>query len=289
MHSYSFCVQRSIVVGDRMSFSTIMVYLDLAQSNDSTLRVAVDLAKQFNAKLIGIAAASPKSLYYGQNTFELSLVDLRSVIAKRLMEAEEHFRSLTHEQGLEIEWRSAIQQPEKYVAREARAADLVVIGRNSNDTIPYEFGRLEPGELIIEAGRPVLLLPPVAECLKLKCVMVAWKESREARRAVNDALPLLRKAKDVVVAEVIENEASRTAAHSRVDDVVSWLSGHGVVALGRVFLFPEREEPLKKLEQYGPDLFVAGAYGHARLRELIFGSFTDNFLKHCTQNTFLSH
>lgn len=78
-------------------------------------------------------------------------------------------------------------------------------------------------------------------------------------------------------------------AHSRVDDVVSWLSGHGVVAFGRVFRFPEREEPFKKLEQYGPDLFVAGAYGHARLHELIFGGFTDNFLKHCTRGAFLSH
>jgi nucleotide-binding universal stress UspA family protein len=173
------------------------------------------------------------------------------------------------------------------VVCEARAADLIIIGRNSYGTTPNQFGRLDPGDYGTRTTSVVL--PPAAECLKLKCVMVAWKEAREARRAVNDALPLLRKAKDVVVVEVMENEAGRAAAHSRVDDVVSWLGGHGVVAFGRVFLFPEIEEPLKKLEQYGPDLFVAGAYGHARLREWIFGGFTHNFLKHCSRCTFLSH
>jgi nucleotide-binding universal stress UspA family protein len=134
-----------------------------------------------------------------------------------------------------------------------------------------------------------LVVPPEAKDLKLNCAMVAWKESREARRAVSDALPLLRKAKEVVIAEAIEDEADRTAAHGRLDDVASWLGRHGVAASGRVFHFPGGEDPLEKLWEYGADLLVAGAYGHARLREWVFGGFTHDLLRRSLRCAFLAH
>src|SRR5581483_12012187 len=127
------------------------------------------------------------------------------------------------------------------------------------------------------------------EGVKLKCALVAWKDTREARRAVNDALPLLRKVKDVVVVEIIEDEAQRDSAHGRLDDVVAWLGHHGVVAAPRVFHFPESEKTRGKLWEYGADFIIAGAYGHARLREMIFGGFTLDLLKHSPQCAFLSH
>lgn len=273
-----------------MTFSTIMVHLDIDRPDDACLRIATDLAEQFDAKLIGVAAADLESSYYEQGVFAQELFEqLRSDITKRLAEAEERFRSVASQHARQIEWRSAMARPADYVSREARAADLVVTGAIRDGVLSDRPGRLNPGDLVMQAGRPILVVPSEAKYLKLDCAMVAWKEAREARRAVSDALPLLRKAKEVVVAEVIEDEADRTAAHSRLDDVASWLDRHGVAASGRVFHFPGGEDPLEKLWEYGADLLVAGAYGHARLREWIFGGFTQNLLRRSPRCALLAH
>lgn len=267
-----------------------MIHLDIDRPDDACLRIGSDLAEQFDAKLIGVAAADLESSYYEQGVFAQELFEqLRSDITKRLAEAEERFRSVASKHARQIEWRSAIARPADYVSREARAADLVVTGANRDGLLSDRPGRLNPGDLVMQAGRPILVVPSEAKYLKLDCAMVAWKEAREARRAVSDALPLLRKAKEVVVAEVIEDEADRTAAHARLDDVASWLDRHGVEASGRVFHFPGGEDPLEKLWEYGADLLVAGAYGHARLREWIFGGFTQNLLRRSPRCALLAH
>jgi nucleotide-binding universal stress UspA family protein len=272
-----------------MTFSTIMVHLDIDRPDDACLRIAGDLAEQFDAKLIGVAAADLESSYYEQGVFAQELFEqLRSDIAKRLAEAEERFRSVASQHARQIEWRSAMARPVDYVSREARAADLIVTGAIRDGLLSNRPGRLYPGDLVMRAGRPILVVPPEAENLQLNCAMVAWKESREARRAVSDALPLLRKAKEVVIAEAIEDEADRTAAR-RLDDVASWLGRHGVAASGRVFHFPGGEDPLEKLWEYGADLLVAGAYGHARLREWVFGGFTHDLLRRSLRCAFLAH
>ena len=84
----------------------------------------------------------------------------------------------------------------------------------------------------MQAGRPVFVVPPEAEYLKLKNALVAWKDTREARRAVADALPLLRKAEEINVVEVIEDDSDRSAARARVDDVAAWLSRHQITRSG---------------------------------------------------------
>lgn len=273
-----------------MTFPTIMVHLDIDRPDDACLRIAGDLAEHFDAKLIGVAAADLESSYYEQGVFAQELFEqLRSDITKRLAEAEERFRSVASQHARQIEWRSAMARPVDYVSREARAADLVVTGAIRDGLLSDRPGRLNPGDLVMQAGRPILVVPPEAKYLKLNCAMVAWKEAREARRAVSDALPLLRKAKEVVVAEVIEDEADRAAARSRLDDVASWLDRHGVAASGRVFHFSGGEDPLEKLWEYGADLLVAGAYGHARLREWIFGGFTQNLLRRSPRCALLAH
>ncbi len=267
-----------------------MVHLDIDRPDDACLRIAGDLAEQFDAKLIGVAAADLELSYYEQGVFAQELFEqLRSDITKRLAEAEERFRSVASQHARKIEWRSAMARPADYVSREARAADLVVTGAIRDGLRSDRPGRLNPGDLVMQAGRPILVVPPEAKYLKLNCAMVAWKEAREARRALSDALPLLRKAKEVVVAEVIEDEADRAAARSRLDDVASWLDRHGVAASGRVFHFSGGEDPLEKLWEYGADLLVAGAYGHARLREWIFGGFTQNLLRRSPRCALLAH
>jgi nucleotide-binding universal stress UspA family protein len=176
-----------------------------------------------------------------------------------------------------------------HVADESRSADLVVVSANRDGSSGELPGRIDPGELAMHAGRPVLMVPPEVDRLVLKGAMVAWRDAREARRAVSDALPLLKRVEEVAVVEVIQDEAARAAAHRRIDDVVSWLDGHGIAAFGRVFHFPEQKEPLEKICQYGANFIVTGAYGHAPLRERVFGGFTDDLLRRSPLCTFFSH
>src|SRR5947207_1638863 len=175
-----------------MSYSTIMVHLELEPGNDVRLQVAGDLAEQFDSKLIGIAASNPQPSHYATGAFAQDLVaQLRAQVQRQMDETEERFRAATRKRAREIEWRSAMENPTTFVAREARAADLIITGASRDGDILDPLRRLDPGDLVIRAGRPMLVVPPEAEYLKLANVVVAWKDTREARRAAIDALPLL--------------------------------------------------------------------------------------------------
>ena len=129
-----------------------------------------------------------------------------------------------------VEWRGTLANPTSYVAQQARAADMIITGTNRDGWALDPARRLDPSALVMQVGRPVFFVPPEVERLNLTTALVAWKDTREARRAVWDALPLLQKAKEVTVAEVVEDEEGRGAARNRVDDVAGWLARHGVIA-----------------------------------------------------------
>jgi nucleotide-binding universal stress UspA family protein len=206
-----------------------------------------------------------------------------------MSETEERFRSAMHQRARDIEWRSAMARPTDYVMHEARAADLIITGVNRDGLLLDPIRRLDPSDLVMQAGRPIFVVPPEAEYLKLKCALVAWKDTREARRAVAEALPLLHKVKEVAVVEVIGDDANRKVAHARVDDVAGWLGRHGITAFGRVFHAVDEEEQIDKIWQYGADFLVAGAYGHTRMREWVFGGFTRSLLTRSRHCSFLAH
>ncbi len=274
-----------------MTYSTLMVHLELEHSNDARLQIAADLAERFNAKLIGIAAADPQPAYYGDGAFAQGLVGReRSQIRERMVETEALFRSEMQRRTCEIEWHSAMASPVDYVSQQARAADLIITGGNGDGLLLDPLRRLDPSDLVMQAGRPVFIVPPEAEHLTLKCALVAWKDTREARRAVYDALPLLRKVKEVNVVEVILHDGDdRDAAQGRVDDVTAWLRRHSISAHGTVLCALDEKDQIEQILQYGADFLVAGAYGHTRLREWVLGGFTRSLLSHSQHCSLLTH
>jgi nucleotide-binding universal stress UspA family protein len=142
----------------------------------------------------------------------------------------------------------------------------------------------------MQAGRPLLVVSDTSNWLDLRNVLIAWKDTQEARRAVVDALPMLRKAKDVIVAEIVEDEAGRAAALSGVKDVIAWLLRHGVLASSQVP--DERGHAAAQLgriaSEVGAGLVVAGAYGHSRLREWVFGGVTKELVTPSSRCSLLS-
>jgi nucleotide-binding universal stress UspA family protein len=131
---------------------------------------------------------------------------------------------------------------------------------------------IDPGSVILSAGRPVLLPAESLAPVRAESVVVAWKDSREARRAVTDAMPFLVTAKQVTVVTV-EEEAVQDAKSSAAD-VVRFLTKHGVSA-SPVVVDVGAGQAVDALEEIaaeiGANLVVAGGYGHSRLREWAFG------------------
>jgi nucleotide-binding universal stress UspA family protein len=265
-----------------MTYATVMVSLALDRSNDARLEIAAQLAQRFNACAIGITAGefSPPLYFTAGEQAQRVLDEGQAAVRNRIAEVEVQFRAAMQNRAAAVEWRCAENFPTRFVIQQARAADIIVVGENGSDAIADPFMRANPGDLLMQTGRPLLVVPDVFDWLDLRNVLIAWKDTPECRRAVADALPILREAKDVIVAEIIEDEADRSEAASGVEDLVSWLRRHGVLASGRVSTQPG--DAIAQLDSIASEvaagLVVAGAYGHSRFREWVFGGVTKHLV-----------
>ncbi|HTO68042.1 MAG TPA: universal stress protein [Bradyrhizobium sp.] len=276
-----------------MTLASVMVSLGLDQSNEARLELAGQLAEQCDAAVIGIAAAQFSTLYFTDGEMAQRLIEQgEAAIRKRLAELEAEFRqALRNRTCKSVEWRSALDFPTRHAVREARSADIIVTGGQA-PALSDAFTFASPKDLVMQAGRPVLLVPDSAGWLDLRTVLVAWKDTPGARRAISDALPLLQRAKDVVIAEIPEDDDGRSAAPANLADVAAFLSRHGIVATTRVAETRGRgvTEELDEIAQdVAAGLIVAGAYGHSRFRELVLGGVTEHLVTQSSRCVLLSH
>jgi len=274
-----------------MDYKTIMVGLALDRPNDACLRVAGDIAERFGARIIGVAASDLRPpMYFADGDFAQKLLDQEaSAIETRLSALESEFRAGTEKRASAVEWRTARALPVPYMLQQARAADLIVVGARS-ETLVDPCAAPDPSDLLMQAGRPLLVVPPTTEWLDLRSVLIAWKDVREARRAVFDALPLLAAAKEVTVTEVPEQDGRRADALSHVADVATWLRGHGIAANTVV---PEKAGDVsgqieKIASNIGAGAVIAGAYGHSRFREWVLSGVTRHLATESRRCAFLS-
>ena len=274
-----------------MDYKTVMVGLALDRPNDACLRVAGDIAERFGARIIGVAASDLRPpMYFADGDFAQKLLDQEaSAIETRLSELEAEFRISVEKRASAVEWRAARALPVPYLLQQARAADIIVLGARS-ETLVDPCAAPDPNDLVMQAGRPLLVVPPRTEWLDLRSVLIAWKDVREARRTVFDALPILAAATEVTVAEVPEQDGRRADALSHVADVAAWLRGHGIVANT---LVPEKAGgvtgQLEKIAgNVGAGAVIAGAYGHSRLREWVLSGVTHHLATESRRCAFLS-
>ncbi|HEX9006692.1 MAG TPA: universal stress protein [Bacteroidota bacterium] len=277
-----------------MTYATVMVSLALDQPNEARLAAAGQIAERFDAGMIGIVAAvfSPP-LYFTTGEQAQVLIDQgQESIRQRMSELEAQFREAAKNRAKHVEWRCATDFPARYVLQEARCADIIVSGGRS-DALSDPFATITPRDLVMEAGRPLLVVPDSVDWLDLRSMLVAWKDTPEARRAIVASLPMLRKAKDVAVAEIVEAGGSEAAAVRRVRDVVRWLSRHGVAASELVAAQNQDRDATAQLDSMAADVgagvVVAGAYGHSRFRELVLGGMTQHLITQTARCALLSH
>jgi len=274
-----------------MDYKTVMVGLALDRRNDACLRVAGDLAERFGARIIGVAASDIRPpMYFADGDVAQKLLDEEAAaIERRLSELEAEFRAAVERRATALEWRSARALPVPYLLQQARAADILVIGARQ-ETLVDPSSAPDPSDLVMQAGRPLIVVPSTVEWLDLRSVLVAWKDVREARRAVFDALPILAAAKEVTIAEIPEQDGRRAEALAHVADVAAWLRSHGITANTVV---PEKAGGVTgQLENIaaniGAGAVIAGAYGHSRLREWVLSGVTRHLATESRRCAFLS-
>jgi nucleotide-binding universal stress UspA family protein len=185
--------------------------------------------------------------------------------------------------GTSAQWLREIGAEPYWVSEYGRAADLLVIGR------PGKGGSLETIEgALIDSGRP-LLIPAAAPLASVpETVAIAWKATREAARAVTAALPFLQIAKQIVIMTVAEDHSALEEEAERLMAALRW---RGVPVTVR-HLQPDGHDAADKLLGAAREhaaLLVMGGYGHSRLREWIFGGFTQHVLRGCEVPVLMAH
>jgi len=276
-----------------MTYTTFMVHLRVGRSNKAVLAVAGGLAQRFGARIVGVAMCRPDDVVYGEACLAGAVLQRgRDEMERELAAAETEFHDALQHRAGESEWRAALTYSvlPDCLAQEARCADLVVTAATPDRPWQENARHVDTGDLVMQAGRPVLIVPDSVEELPLDHAVICWKDTREARRAVVDALPLLQAAERVTAIEVAGAEDS-ALTKQHIDDLLFWLERHGVAANA---LMPTAARNGKGvlaaiIEAQASDLIVAGAYGHSRLREWAFGGVTRDLLMQPTRCALVSH
>jgi nucleotide-binding universal stress UspA family protein len=276
-----------------MSITSILVHADCRDEGVARLKCARGLADRFGAAIIGLGAEAipPVSMDNGYISYDaLWVANMAEAIAENLEEAERRFHAACDGFGLNRQWRSCVGLPADLMAQVCRGADLVVT-TGGKAASPYQYAA--PADLVLQTSRPVLVAPPGADHLDARRIMIAWKDTRESRRALADALPFLKEAQDVLIVEICEGEAqSLKDADFRVHDVAAGLARHGVGATAEALPLggdPADQRLMERADLMGADLIVAGAYGHSRMGEWIFGGVTRRLLEQDSRFVLLSH
>jgi nucleotide-binding universal stress UspA family protein len=273
------------------SIRSILVHVEPGAEAQPRLQTAVALANKLDAMLIGVGAEMiqtqglAEAHGFADSTW---LSDLQKLVEENLRNAERAFRAKTA--GLRTAWLALEELPAPALARVSRSADLILAGGAPLKFVDA-YRMAQTAELVLLSGRPVLVAPPEGGKFRGEAVVVAWKDTREARRAIADALPFLQMAQDVVVQEICREDGFADAeVHTFA--VVEHLKRHGVAARAKVTIAPVAHATVElnaTADGIGADLIVAGGYGHSRLGEWVFGGVTRSLLQSPERFVLLSH
>lgn len=275
-------------------FRTVLVHVDREAGSQERTFLAVGLARHHDAALIGLTAGLPRlpvELYAdgigvvatGNDFTELDRKELEAEFGI----AAKAFQKATKDCGLKTEWRSAFDFPSNALVGAASAVDIIVTGPGDR-TLLGNYRVASAGDLLMRCGRPVLVVPAGLDELNIRSAVIAWKDRREARRAVTDALPFLKRAARTFILNIDEGDGGSSSAK----DIHAALARHHVDAT--IEVQPPSDGPVaEQLIQFArsrkADLIVSGAYGHSRFREWVLGGMTRGLLGNCPFPCLMSH
>jgi nucleotide-binding universal stress UspA family protein len=248
-----------------MPISDILVYADPTATSAERLDIAFRLAHRFEAYLIGVVPEDAASV-------------------------GERFEKMLLNEALLGEWHMAIGLTEPFVTRWAHCADLVILGQRIPD---HDTGLYRPEDVILSCSRPVLVVPYAGRRPDRlgENVLVAWNGSREAGRAVQEAIPLMSASSAVTVLLVDPEE---DADIDLAEHLVTHLGRHGLHARTQIIrhdlaTMAASDTILTQVAELDADLLVMGAYSHSRFREIILGGVTRDILRDMNLPVLMAH
>jgi nucleotide-binding universal stress UspA family protein len=290
-----------------MALKDLLVCIDAGAVSDARVKLAFDLARAHRANLAGAyVIPDPESLIAHPPAGVIPPGDITNIgyaamipgspagevlhEAEAAESAEQHFLGELRINGIEGEWLLFDAGEEAQLIELAKSVDLTIVGQLSPESRDTAF---RPEDFAISAGRPVLVVPYAGTFATVgKRALIAWDGSREAVRALNDALPLLGDAEAVTVMHIGPRETELERQRPSLDRIVAHLQRHGITGRSEQTVrgdIPISDLLLSRAADLAADVIVAGAYHHSQLRESLLGGVSRELLKHMTVPVLMSH
>lgn len=284
------------------TIATILVHVDETRHCPARLDLAATIARRFDADLVGLFVPPPQTMPFAlpgdvAPTWTAQLARHRQSVQAR---AEEHFAALKRDYP-RASWcfgeAGGLGNVASALVRAGYRADLIVIGQSNADTACPEGPGMAAQDVMMAVGKPVLIVPHRGRFTDVgRRPLIAWTESREAGRALHDALPLLRDADKVRLFELGQAGAPPAQVAWRkagLETMRRYVEAHGLPAVieyePATPLMSEASLILSRAENHAADLLVMGGYGHGRLQELMRGGMTRSILSSMTLPVLMSH
>lgn len=253
-----------------MALKKILVHLDASPRCAARVEAAAQLARRLGAELAGLFAINGAEIGHQKD------LERRDAVANSAQKALMMFRRCTEACGASATWHQALaieaEQVNADVIRAARHHDLSIIGQDNpacpDSSVPTDL----VDQVVDRSGRPVLVIPFAGRFPMLgQRVVIAWNGSREAARAVADAMPMLTAAKQVTVLRLADTKGVPPDTEAEGSDFLDYLAAHGIapvndrLSVGRASIGIS-QALLSYLAQEAADLLVMGGGGAVSTR-----------------------
>lgn len=276
-----------------MQYKDILVHVDSSEQSLARLEIAAKLAARYEAHLTGLYIVPSLYIPPLQDMAQLppEYIEQQTEVAEEdAKKAELNFYEVVKNADVAHEWRKDEGAPVDVIRLHSRYSDLIILGQRNPNAVEY-FGDLPDG-VILTVGRPVLIIPYSTNVKDIgQRVMVGWDASAQSARAVHDAIPLMNNATKVDIIAV-NPESGDDHGDTPCADISLHLARHGINAEAQSITVNDigiADILLSRASDKGVDLFVMGAYGHSRWRELVLGGVTAHMLEHMTMPVLMAH
>jgi nucleotide-binding universal stress UspA family protein len=291
-----------------MPLADILVCFDSSPAGEERLAAATRLARNAGARLLGVyplhddAVDAPlfpanpvPAAGVSTGAAAVGVMEPAVSVPRGMAQAEiasEHFQEMLRLNMIGGDWHMLDGGKSAELIELAKTVDLVVAGQFERQG-RGRTAAVRPEDIALACGRPVLIVPYAGNFPTIGTrVLVAWDATREAARALHDAMPLMEMAEAAAVVTVVTNESERETALASLDRVVRHLERKGISATAEATLRGDlgvSDVLLSRASDIGADLIVSGAYHHSPYREALFGGVTYDLLDHMTVPVLMSH
>ena len=279
-----------------MSYKTVLVHVDQSKHAAARIKIAAEIARTENAHLIGTAMTGISRFVYQYGTIDPTMTIMASQaesLNENANQALAKFDAIAKQVGvLSYEKRRVDDDPEDGLSLQARYSDLVIVSQTDPEEPRSGAVSDIPEYVMLNCARPVLIVPFAGKFEHIGSnPLIAWDGSMEATRAVTNALPLLKRAKNVSVTLLNASKQSGVHGEQPGADIALYLARHNirVEVVQRHTKVNIGDALLSIAADMQSDLIVMGGYGHTRFREVLLGGVTMTILKTMTVPVLMSH